>query len=162
MDSIDELLWRVFREKFKDGEEVVVEDFRGQFHYGRLRSFDDHIEITRPRCAVALKWWEVEFVAHDGFPVRKLRSMTFEEAERRASQTPDQLIRDAFDGKVALRGRRLGGGCPFVIGDASPTRIINRGSLAVWDNSVETMEFVAPDGAAMHSYCTSHLFLLAG
>lgn len=153
--------WEIFRSTFQNGDEVVVEVESGEFYCGKLVASNEHITLTRPGgWSKQIAWQDIELVAHDGFPVRGLRGMTPEEAALRAQQTDSTVIRAAFD-KVRTPVIR-GGGCPFVAGPMFHGRIFNINSPHQYGNRVETMEFVAPDGAVMHSYDTEHMFLLTG
>ena len=75
MNQITEKAWEVFRSAFKDGEYVVVETDLGVFYYGKLKSFNDALELTRiDRHSVVIPWDKVEFIAHDGFPRLKTKN----------------------------------------------------------------------------------------
>lgn len=159
MDSVTEKAWEVYRSVFTDGEDVVVEDSEGKFYYGILRSFNEYITVTRSSGCWTIHWDDIEFMAHDGFPVNRLMKMSQGEAHRRAEQDSQQIIRAAFEDGLKPTYSFCGGGCPFVAGPMMPGRIFNVGSLDLYDGC-EVLEFVAADGAVMHSYDTSHLFLL--
>lgn len=79
--------WEVFRSVFTDGDTVVVEDSEGRFFKGKLKAHDLYVRLTRSGGnSVDLDWDDIEFMAHDGFPVRKLMGMNRHEAELRAKK----------------------------------------------------------------------------
>jgi len=66
--------WELFESCFKEGDEVVVIDEDDRFHWGRM-TFDKQglgFALYNPYKAVAFLWDDVRFMAHDGFPIRKL------------------------------------------------------------------------------------------
>jgi len=182
MREITRKAWEVFRSAFKDGEDVIVERDDGKFFWGKLTARDDDLMLTRPGGRDEFfDWDEIEFMAHDGFPVKHLMGMSIEEAESRAEQTNADVIRALLD-RTLKRQRRLkpvptpsppprryGGGCPWIIDDDAVEVIAvhnpgNRGpKFAYWDMSDagETFVFRAADGALMHNYDSDHLFAVA-
>lgn len=151
--------WEHFRLIFPDGSEVCIEDSNGKFYWGRLVAKEEELVLVRPEGKWhTIHWDQVELVSHDGFPVRKLRKMTIEEAQARASHTAEELVREALEhmGEEAT----FGGGCPFIAGPCELIGVRNLGSRELWGSGVETLTLRAKDGALMISYCTSHLFLL--
>lgn len=178
MDKITEKAWEVFRSAFKDGEDVVVECHSGRFHYGSLKIDFDRIVLTTPRgLKRVIPWDDIEFMAHDGFPVSKLMGMTVREAEERAKQSTDEIIHSMLDTKrraadqqvsdvepstPVWRRRYVGGGCPFIAGPFQLTKVWNKrntGPSFYYRDDCEVLEFQAADGALMHSYDTEHLFI---
>ena len=60
---------------FKSKQEVVVIDDMDQLWWGRLISWDEEgINLAKPkgRISTHLSWDSIQFIAHDGFPVRPL------------------------------------------------------------------------------------------
>jgi len=167
MDNITEKAWEVFRSVFKDGEDVVVEDSDGKFYWGKLFCNNDGIILTRPRGkSVELFWEDIEFMSHDGFPVSRIMKMSKVEAYLRAKQTPNKIIRSAFDKKIKVVKKSVyyGGCCPFMMGPIFPSRIFNHGNSGrrFWHSDAnEVLEFKSQDGAILHSYDTDHLFVLS-
>ncbi len=157
--------WEVFRSVFTDGENVVLETSSGRFHYGKLRAELDRVVLTRlSGVRRVVDWDDIEFMAHDGFPVGKLMGMTPEEAEERASVSADDIVRELMhaDPGSIDEPERVGGGCPFVAGPMELRQVFNRGNNGPgfwYRDDCEVLEFVAADGAVMHSYDTDHLFL---
>jgi hypothetical protein len=167
MTKTEQLAWRVFRSAFQDGEDVIVEDSTGNFHYGKMRATHDGIYLERAdTCHSSFTDWDdVEFVAHDGFPVSRLRRMTVAEAEDRAEQSDREIIIAALEQAIPRRPAWVGGGCPFVAGPFTLKQIHNRGNIGPeyeYQDSEEYFDFVAKDGARMFSYDTEHLFLNVG
>lgn len=189
MDEITKLAWAIFRSAFKDGDDVVVETSNGKFHWGTLTAENARVVLVRPSgLRHVLRWEDVEFMAHDGFPVSKIMGMSPEEAERRATQTSREVIEDAllnrgmkahteFDGYCEegyvwdeekdrpARVRYIGGGCPFVAGPCELIEVHFRGNVGpdFWEeDNPETLVFRAGDGAKMMSFDTDHLFLNVG
>lgn len=65
--------WDLFHSMFKEGEQVVVIDEDDSFHWGYLFSSDvGGIHLTRPKRSEFIKWEDIVFISHDGFPVKKL------------------------------------------------------------------------------------------
>jgi len=184
MDEVTAKAWEVFRSAFRDGDDVVVERSDGKFFWGKLTAEATRVVVVQPSgLRRIVRWDEVEFIAHDGFPVGRLMRMTPEEAARRAEQTPREIIEDAllnrgmvahteFDGSPEYgyildeHGKALpvsfGGGCPFVAGPCEIVAVHNRGNIgpAFWrEDDGEVVVAEAADGALMHSYDTDHLFL---
>ncbi len=158
--------WDLYRRFFKDGEEVVVEDEDGDFHWGKLKSTNEGIQLTRPfqRYSV-ISWEEILFMAHDGFPVQKLLGMTIREAEQRAKDTPTKIIREFL--VMAQRAnptyREFGGGCPFWFGPFTVEGIYNLGNNGPewWGyDGEETTVLLAKDDAVCHAFDLSHYFFL--
>lgn len=160
-----EKAWEVLRSVFKDGEDVVVEASWGKFFYGKLTAEQDRVVLVRPDgLRRVIDWDDVELMAHDGFPVSRLMRMTPEEAEVRATMPADEIVRELLDGEPGSIGRPeyVGGGCPFVAGPMRLARVFNQGNNGPrywYRDDCEVLEFVAADGAVMHSYDTDHLFL---
>ena len=164
MKEITERAWEMFRSRFKDGQEVIVENQYGNFYYGKLKCHNDYITITSPGgISKDIHWDNIEFICHEGFPAKRILGMTVEEANKRADETDKEIIRAAFiRGELSQSddGVYYGGGCPFIAGPMFPNRIFNKGSKSVYEDDCEVMEFVSFDGAFMHSYDTNHLFIL--
>jgi len=68
--------WTLFNSCFKKDEEVFLITDRDYFDWGKIIEFDNNgIKLQkngkRPR---RIKWIDIRFMSHDGFPVRKLMS----------------------------------------------------------------------------------------
>lgn len=179
MSDITKTSWRIYCSAFKDGEHVVLEDDDGMFWWGVLTTDKYGIRLTRPDGKDHYTYWEdVTFMAHDGFPVRKIMQMSQEEAEKRAGDLDTDIIRAALNNEVFDRdwdrGTRprpaspryiFGGGCPFVFGPCSIEAIHNLGNNGprFWgEDNEEVLVLRTDDGAICHSYDMSHLFMFDG
>jgi hypothetical protein len=162
MNKITNKAWNVFRSAFKNGDDVIVEDERGNFFYGKLAAYDDFVIITRPHGkSVTIKWDQIEFMAHDGFPVNRLMGMTPQEAATRAEQSNTKIITDLLDGQLKHHKVNFGGGCPFIVESVYLINVYNRGNTGpkfCYSDAGEVMTFQAKDGARMHNYDSDHLF----
>lgn len=155
MSEVTKLAWRVFRDTFKEGEEVVVEDSMGNFYWGKMYAQEDYLRLTRPGgWSKDIDWEEVEFICHDGFPVDHIFGMTQEEAAERARRTTRSIIHEYLDHTV----KPIYGGCPWVA-QGSLVEILNPGSMSYGDDC--EIIVLANGDARFHSYWTDHLFLEA-
>ena len=174
MNEISEIAWRVYRDSFKDGENVTIEDSKGDYYWGNLRTNDKKgITLTRP-CgrSIDVAWKDIVFISHDGFPFEEINKMSREEAEQRANQQSTQLIRDTLDKITKLNkknrkeySRRIGGGCPFVYGPFAVVDLLNPGNNGpnFWgEDDEEVLILESYDGAKAHSFDLSHLFMFDG
>ncbi len=181
--SIEALAWETYRRAFKDGDQVVIETDEGKFVWGVLKTKNDGIMLGRPkgRRASEFLWEEIVFMAHDGFPDRGIIGMTKEEAEDRAFMTDTELIRSFLVGASSPkhkipppststyvpseRKRSFGLGCPFAVEGVYIRSVLNIGNNGPqywgWDNE-ETLILESRDGAIMHSFDMSHIFLFDG
>ena len=65
--------WEIWREQFTDGEEIVVLDEHERLWRGTHEATETHLIVNPGRIREArIRWVDVAFVAHDGFPARKL------------------------------------------------------------------------------------------
>ena len=186
------LAWKIYRKDFVDGRDVVVEDFDGAFYFGKLKTIEDGIELTRPngRKTKFIAWEDIVFLADGDFPVSEIKNMTYHEAIVRASYNNTKcirsfLIKEAEDNKEKMRPkepkssrsvfitsyyerptrRTFGGGCPFVFEDVIITDLFNAGnnSWNHWgEDNEELLRLESKDGAVMHSFDLSHLFVFDG
>lgn len=179
MNEITRKAWTVFRSAFKDGDDVIVEDEKGNFFRGKLTAHNECVVLTRAHGnSIFIDWDQIEFMAHDGFPVKELMKMTPEEAEKRARQSNKKIIRDILDrqklGSIVRtvettkpnvhRSRSsFGGGCPFIVESVRCVAVYNRGNTGrrFWySNAAEVLTFQSDDGAWMHNYDSDHLFMV--
>jgi len=150
--------WQLWHSMFKDGDEVVLEDDNGEFHFGRIFTKEDGIELARPEGTplVNFKWCQIVFIAQDGFPVKEIMGMSYEDAVNLCDSLPTELIRKKLIQLVAEsnkkttknagkeiivnpqtsyaaapdRRRRIvcGGGCPFVFDDVYVDELLYPGN----------------------------------
>ena len=64
-------IWELFRGEFKDGDQVMVVHENCKIYGGRLKAFRKYCIVGGTRYL----WSEIVFIAHDGFPVRSLRTV---------------------------------------------------------------------------------------
>lgn len=191
-ESLKDIAMAIYRSAFKDGEQVVVEDDDGEFIWGTLSTRDDGITITRPHGKPnrKLEWKQITFMAHDGFPVSEIVGMSDAAMLKFCWELPTSAFRNALDAlakehaskqktpaKKATAKKTLeenkkppyeivyGGGCPFVIEDVVVKDLffVGNNGPAYWDEwDEETLVLESKDGAIMHSFDMSHLFLFDG
>ena len=150
-------IWNLFRQEFKDGEEVIIIHEDSELYGGKLTAYKD-------RCLIGSKefpWQEIIFIAHSGFPCRALHTCLSNEElgdiENTASvilmrkllvQKPEEKIitkEPICEPRPAYRS--YGGGCPYEIQEVQ-MQIINLNSpdtgLLEYE---ETLLHRAKDGA---------------
>ena len=143
---------------------MVVGDCWDSFFWGSLKSTNDGVVLTRPDGrSDELRWGEVAFMAHDGFPVRRVMGMSETEAARIAEGTSTEQIRQCMMDwqRVKEPSHYVFRGDPFVYGPFSVEAIHNRGNSGpeFWDEyDEEVLVLHSRDGAVMHSYDTDDLF----
>lgn len=189
MSELNKIADSIYRSAFKDGETVVVEDDQGEFIWGKLRTNKHGITLTRPDGqSRRMEWHEIVFMAHDGFPVKEIAGMTYEDAVEFCWKLPTEVFRETLDAMAkkheddlkkrdkvisALKGEEeeespritFGGGCPFVFEDVYVKALHNKGNNGpeYWgEDDEETLVLESPSGAIMHSFDMSHLFLFDG
>ncbi len=65
--------WKFFYDNFKDGQRVVIITDDDEIFAGRAEFTKLGVSITPTRNKKRFFYWnEVEFISHDGFPVKKL------------------------------------------------------------------------------------------
>lgn len=103
--------WELYHACFKDGEEVVVIDENDRMHYGNLETVgEEGCKLHRRglKDPPLIRWEDVAFISHDGFPVRKLKwadgHRTIEKINTRDTQ---KAIRDLLTKKVCDECERL-------------------------------------------------------
>lgn len=122
--------WELFDSCFSEKDEVIVIDTDDRFFWGRLRNVTDHgCELHKRGRTVELKWDDVRFMAHDGFPVRKLLgasgSSTIEKLDTKDTQT---AIHKALEFEFPQeRTRKFRVGDPFDI-ECSSARLFHPGN----------------------------------
>jgi len=177
-ETVSDLAWKVYRSAFKDGDEITIEDDKGDFHWGKLVTSNEIITLTRlGGWSKSFFWHEIVFMCDDGFPFKEIMGMSREEAELRADQTDTRIIRDKLSKLVQQvkhvpdkrkspeRQKRIGGGCPFVYGPAEISDLLNPGNNGpnFWgEDDEELLILKASDSAIAHSFDLSHLFLFDG
>ena len=87
--------WEMYRAAFKEGDEVVIIDVSDNFFWGKLETHEDHCILhrllDRPQKVL---WDDVMVIAHDGFPVRRVRENS------RAAAALEQMDIDDVTEKV--------------------------------------------------------------
>ena len=63
-------IWKLFREEFKDGEDVIIVHENCKLYGGKLKAYENRITVAGKEYS----WNEVVFIAHDGFPCRSLHT----------------------------------------------------------------------------------------
>lgn len=65
--------WKLFINDFKKGQEVVIVTEDGRYDWGTLQYTKETVTLTSPlRPAHPYHWNQIVFMAHAGFPVRKI------------------------------------------------------------------------------------------
>ena len=65
--------WELWQAQFTDGDEIIVLDEDERIWRGPHKATHDHLIVNPGKIReVRLDWEDVAFVAHDGFPARKL------------------------------------------------------------------------------------------
>jgi len=87
--------WELWYSMFKNGDDVVLEDDQGEFHFGRVFTYDWGIKLFRPSGipVVEFKWKQITFIAQGGFPVQEIMGMKEEEAYNLCDKLPTEVIR---------------------------------------------------------------------
>ena len=92
--------WKLFKDCFKVGEEVVVVLDNGRFEWGKLNYDDNGITLGKGVGIVSTtyEWEDIRFMAHDGFPVKKVMCPPTDELLEKLDTTNIQkLIRGTLD-----------------------------------------------------------------
>jgi len=173
----------VWNATFKNGQEVVLEDDNGYFHWGRLKNYDWGIKLIRigGHPILKLEWHEIVFIAQDGFPVQEIMGMSYDEAVFLCDCTPTEIIREKLLGltnqkkekkstqsssyTIAAEYTNFGGGCPFIFEDVQVKNLLypgNNGPRYWGEDNEETLILQGRNGAIMHSFDMSHLFFFDG
>lgn len=82
-------VWDLYRGSFQDGEQVIVLDDNERLHWGRLETCGEHgLRLHRPgRTGRLIPWGDIDFMAQDGFPARKLTGAEGSESILKLSTT---------------------------------------------------------------------------
>ena len=116
-------IWKLFREEFKDGDEVIIVHENCKLYGGKLRAFYDYCTIGGKR----YPWSEIVFIAHSGFPVRTLHTCMsneqLDEIENEDSiilmrklltrKPSEKVIMKTAESSITPIRRRYGSGCGF-------------------------------------------------
>ena len=87
--------WDLYWSMFKDGDEVVVVTEDDEFFWGKAYAEANNLRLKRPGSRdKLLDWDEVRFMAHDGFPAKKLITL---------SRNPAIEALDTRDTQAAIR-----------------------------------------------------------
>lgn len=155
--------WALFRQYFKDGEEVILIDYMDRFYWGKLKSCDEEgctlqyvgrLGAGRRR----FDWIDVRFMSHDGFPCRKLFGA---DGSERIESEP--TARDAIREGLLLE-LNLVQGDPFLIEGVRGT-LYNRGNDGLehyMSDTEECLALDAKDGAGALLWDLSTVFFAWG
>lgn len=91
--------WDLFHSQFKDGEDVVIILDDDTARQGKLTAIEQGALIQPPGAKVSTlyDWNHIQFISHDGFPVRKLLGADGSEAIAKLDTTNTELaIREAL------------------------------------------------------------------
>ena len=159
-DKVQSQIDRLYRSAFKEGDLVVLEDDVGNYYWGKLKTDELGIWLIRPGRSKFFYWDDVLFMAHDGFPVQRIKNMSQVEAERLSKMTPTKAIRDYLENIPQTTNRMvMGGGCPFSF-EFDAAILLNRGQVGNWGEDTEEVGILtAKDGATCHVSYLEHHFL---
>ena len=133
--------WEIYRVCFEEGDCVVLVTDDDVFDWGRLKSSDEGLTLSWPGKQTRFYDWEdIRFMAHDGFPVKKIMGKE-PEVNLRHFKTKIAAIREKFHfGRLI---QELWGGCtsmhfgdPFEILDVSAT-LVNPGNCLYFASEEE-------------------------
>lgn len=162
--------WSIFHECFKVGDDVVLIDDEDRVFCGKLKSFDaGGCHIRRPGWKVMTEvhfWKDIEFMSHDGFPVRKLLGADGSESilSWHKEDIRGKIIK-ILDGSrlhrvEPLKRIRIARGDPFLI-EGVTGRLFNVGNHGPqwWDSYFEEcLCLTAPDGAKALLYDLKNVY----
>ncbi len=98
--------WDLYRSMFSDGDFVVVIDEDDDMHWGKIKATEDCATLSwpgRPK-ADPIPWTQIRFIAHDGFPVKKLMGADgSRRIEKLSSKGPARLIRTLLTHDICVR-----------------------------------------------------------
>ena len=141
--------WQLFNRNFKLGDAVIVIDDYDKMAWGSLHTISDagfrlvksYGRFSRHKF---FSWDEIRFMCHDGFPVKQLFGAD-------GSETIESEPNMAAVLRTGLRQtyRQIVFGDPFLIESvaAETHNTGNDGPEHWWEDSEESLELVAPDGA---------------
>lgn len=173
--------WELFKSQFKEDDEVIAIMDNGRVVWGKLGFDDDGISLGKGKgiASVKAKWTDIRFLAHDGFPVKKVMCPPTDDLLDKLDTTDTQkFIRNAIDYTVCGRcpklikedsndwlcpdcrkkipKRAMGFGHPFLIEDVSAI-LINKGNTTDF-RFVETIVLESRDGAIAHLWDLESIF----
>ena len=147
--------WKVFKECFEEGEEVVVVLEDGKFDWGKLSYDEEGIDLAKGSGIASMShdWIDIRFMAHDGFPVKKVMCPPTDTLLEKLDTTDIQdLIRQTLT-------YTLCGKCKEAIADPAPyvncekCREIQREKDRVWRENID---------GRRRSFGFGHPFLIEG
>ncbi len=157
MSTNDIDIWKLFRQEFKDGEQVIIVHEDCKLYGGKLTAYETHCTIGSRN----YKWGEIVFIAHDGFPCRALRTTLSDEQlgdienedavillRKTLLKPPEKVIVKEVVTETVVRRPRLhsyAGGCPFLF-DEIQIQLLNPFSRNK-GNFEETLFMKSKDGA---------------
>lgn len=152
--------WTLLCNMFKERDEVVLVLEDDTFAWGALHTLSDGVELCRQsRRTKFYPWEQIRFMAHDGFPVRKVTGPPSDHIIEDIDTTEvQQAVRGLLDAAKPKPKPRTGGwrrasgigigfGDPFVIEGVSAT-LCNPGRLFTpGEECEETIVMRSPEGA---------------
>lgn len=102
--------WDLYRSMFSDGDFVVVIDENDDMHWGKIKATETHAILSwhsRPQPKV-IPWTQIRFMAHDGFPVKKLMGADGSTSiEKCDSKEPMRIIRKLLTHSLCVSCEKL-------------------------------------------------------
>ncbi len=142
-------IWNLFRDEFKDGDQVMIVHENCNIYGGKLKAFKKECIVGGTRYL----WSEIVFIAHDGFPCRSLRT-TLNNEQLAEVENCDSIIlmrklltRKPTEKLITTKKDVWSGsfGCPYQMEDVA-MQIINPNNGLRW-NYEETLLCQSKDGA---------------
>lgn len=103
--------WDLFHSQFKDGEDVVIILDDDTARQGKLTAIEQGalIQPSSAKVPTLYNWDRIQFISHDGFPVRKLMGADGSEAIAKLDTTnTETAIREALlDGPLKKKVRAV-------------------------------------------------------
>lgn len=92
--------WTLWDSMFKENDNIVLITDDDEFKWGKIKSADsDFLHLRTPVGRIeVIKWDDIRFVAHDGFPVKKLLGADGSQLiEKLDTKNTQKAIRQALD-----------------------------------------------------------------
>lgn len=104
-------VWTLFHKHFKKGHDVCLIDDNDFVTIGKLVAFNDDgcwIQEGRNTAPWFYWWWDIRFMSHDGFPVKKLLGADGSSSIEQSVDTVNILheLRTSFEPHGRRKGRR--------------------------------------------------------
>jgi hypothetical protein len=149
-------LWYLLEEFLEQSDEAILVLVDESIEFGRIVQYDDEFcSLQSQRGTKIIRWLDVRFMSHDGFPVRKLfgadGSASIEKQDNKRTQRKLRIMPDVLDIEVQF-------GDPFIT-QAVQATLVNAGNSgpAWWPGSAgeefeECLILHAEDGAIAHLF----------